>query len=137
MNRLTIIGYVGKDPDIRSTKDGKRVANFSVATTETWKDKATGEKKEKTEWHRCVCWVDGLITIIERYVKKGTRLLVERQVTTRNWDDDGVEKYTTECQMTGFNAKLMLLSTKEQDASASRSAPAGAEASSLDDDIPF
>jgi len=139
MNRVTLIGYVGKDPDIRQTKAGKSVANFSLATTDSWKDKSSGEKKEKTEWHRCVCWIEGLIPIIQNYVSKGSRILVEGQLTTREYTDkEGNTKYTTEVMMSGFNARLMLLSKGDhkEERSTQTSTSQMADPFELDDQIP-
>ncbi|MBH48819.1 MAG: single-stranded DNA-binding protein [Halobacteriovorax sp.] len=135
MNRLTITGYVGRDPEIRETKSGGKVANFSVATTDKWKDKKTGERKEKTEWHRCVCFSDGLIGVIERYVRKGSHVLVEGQVQTRKWTDkDQQERYTTEVVMSGYVSTLELLSSKAEDSAATPSTPSAPD---FDDAIPF
>ena len=141
VNRITITGYVGRDPEIRTTDKGAKVANFSVATTEKWKDKSTGEQKERTEWHRCVCWSEGLVGVIERFVKTGTHVLVEGQVQTRKWaDKDGMDRYTTEVVMSGFTSKLELLSSKGEASTAAKTVPTGdpfALDDVLDDKIPF
>ncbi len=110
VNKAIIIGNVGKDPEIRSLQNGSQVANIALATSESWKDKATGERKERTEWHRVVVFSDGLVNVIKQYVKKGSKLYVEGQIQTRKWTDHkGVEKYNTEIVLQGFNATLVLL----------------------------
>jgi len=114
LNRATIIGNVGKDPEIKSMSNGNRVANLSVATSETWKDKSTGEKKERTEWHRITVWNDGLIGIIEKYVSKGSKIMIEGQIQTRKYEKDGVDHYTTEIVLQGFGGQLILLGGKSE-----------------------
>lgn len=110
LNKVTLIGNVGADPEIRDLQSGNAVANISLATSESWKDKNTGEKKERTEWHRVVVWNDGLVEVIEKYVKKGSKLYIEGQMQTRKWQDqDGNDRYSTEVVLTGFDAKLLLL----------------------------
>lgn len=109
LNKATIIGNVGMDPVLRDVSTSVRVANLSIATTESWKDKATGEKKERTEWHRVVIWNDGLVGVVEKYVKKGQKVYVEGQLQTRKWEKDGKDHYSTEIVLTGFDAKLILL----------------------------
>ena len=112
LNKVILIGNLGNDPEIRNTNDGREIANFSLATSESWKDKVTGEKKEKTEWHRIVCFNEGLVKIIKEYVKKGTKLYIEGQLQTRKWlDNTNQEKYTTEVVLQGYNANLILLGT--------------------------
>lgn len=112
INKTILLGRVGKDPEIRAMNNGDKVANFSIATSESWKDKSTGEKKEKTEWHNVVVW-GGLVSIVESYVKKGSRIYVEGQSRTRKWQDtSGVDKYTTEVVLQGFGANLVLLDSK-------------------------
>lgn len=115
LNKCQIIGNVGKDPEVRSFPNGGRVANFSVATAERWKDKTTGEQKEKTEWHRISVTNENLVSIVERFVKKGTKVYLEGQLQTRKWtDSNGVEKYSTEIVLKPFNGQIVLLSSKEQ-----------------------
>lgn len=109
LNKVTLIGNLGADPEIRNLNSDNSVANFSLATSESWKDKNTGEKKEVTQWHRCVVWNDGLIGVIEKYVKKGSKVYVEGELQTRKWEKDGVDHYATEVVLTGFDAKLILL----------------------------
>lgn len=112
LNKVTLIGNLGKDPEIKSTQDGRELANFSLATTEKWKDKNTGEKKEKTEWHNVVVFSQGLVGVVKNYVKKGTKLYIEGQLQTRKWtDNNGVDKYTTEIVLQNFNSNLQILNT--------------------------
>ena len=113
VNKVILIGNLGRDPEIRRTQDGRAIANFSIATSESWRDKNTGERKEKTEWHRIVCFSEGLNRVIEQYVKKGTKVYVEGQLQTRKWQDQsGVEKYSTEVVLQGFNGTLTLLDSR-------------------------
>jgi single-strand DNA-binding protein len=114
VNRIILVGNLGKDPEIRTTKDGKEIANFSIATTESWKDKSSGERKSKTEWHKVSVFSQGLVGIIKNYVKKGSKIYVEGQLQTRKWTDkNGVDKYTTEVILQNFNSTLVLLDSKE------------------------
>jgi single-strand DNA-binding protein len=121
VNKAIIIGNVGKDPEIRSMQSGDKVASFSLATSESWKDKASGERKEKTEWHRVSVFNQGLIKVVEQYVTKGSRIYIEGQLETRKWTDkDGQEKYTTEIVLRPFRGELTLLgdaTKKEKDSS--------------------
>jgi single-strand DNA-binding protein len=117
INRAFLIGNVGKDPEIRSFPSGDRVASFSVATSESWKDKASGEKKERVEWHKISCFNQGLVKVIESYVKKGSKVYIEGQLETRKWTDkDGVERYSTEIVLRPFRGELTLLSSKSDGA---------------------
>lgn len=110
LNKVTIIGNLGKDPEIRTFQNGGRVASFSVATSESWKDKQSGEKKERTEWHRISVLNDALVGVIEKYVKKGTKLYLEGQLETRKYTDaSGVEKYSTEIVLRPYRGELLLL----------------------------
>jgi single-strand DNA-binding protein len=112
-NEATLIGHLGADPEIRRTQDGRPVANLRLATSERWKDKSTGERKEKTEWHRIVCFSEGLCKIIEQYLNKGSKVMIRGKIATRKWTDQaGVEKYSTEIVMQGFDAKLIMLDGK-------------------------
>jgi single-strand DNA-binding protein len=112
LNKVILIGNLGKDPEIRSTSDGREIASFSLATTESWKDKSNGERKEATEWHKVVVFNEGLVEIVKRHVKKGTKLYVEGTLRTRKWvDNAGVEKYTTEI-MLSYNSVFILLDNK-------------------------
>jgi len=113
VNKVILIGNLGKAPEIRHGNDGSKIAAFSIATGESWKDKSTGEKKEKTEWHRIVVFNDKLTEIIERYVQKGSRVYVEGQLQTRKWtDQQGVERYTTEVVLSRFRGEITLLDSK-------------------------
>lgn len=110
LNKVCLIGNVGQDPELNDLSKGGIVANFSLATSESWKDKNSGEKKERTEWHRIVVFSEGLCNVIEQYVRKGMRLYVEGQLQTRKWQDkDGNDRYSTEVVLTGFDAKLIML----------------------------
>jgi single-strand DNA-binding protein len=110
VNKVILVGNLGKDPEIRRTQDGRPIANLSVATSESWRDKNTGERKEKTEWHRVVIFSEGLCKIAEQYLKKGSKVYLEGALQTRKWQDkDGVEKYSTEVVLQGFNSTLTML----------------------------
>ena len=142
LNKVTLIGNLGADPEIKSMGEAKELATFSLATTDSWKDRATGEKKEKTEWHRIVVFNEGLVNVIKNYVQKGSKLYIEGALQTRKWtDNNGVEKYTTEVVLQNFGGQLILLDSK---GSRSDSAPASTggksnnfEHSEIDDEIPF
>ena len=113
LNKVMLIGNLGADPVIRQTQDGKRLAQLSLATSESWKDKTTGEKKEKTSWHRIVIFNDGLAGVVENYVKKGSKIFVEGQLQTRKFtDQDGNEKYTTEVVLGNYNGTLTMLDSR-------------------------
>ena len=111
LNKVFLIGRLGNDPDIKSTQNGKSVAILSLATSESWKDKNTGEKKEKTEWHRIVVFNEGLVNVVQQYLKKGAQIYVEGQLSTRKWKDEqsGQEKYSTEVIIQGYNSSLTML----------------------------
>jgi single-strand DNA-binding protein len=110
VNKVILVGNLGKDPEIRRTQDGRPIANLSVATSDQWRDKATGERKEKTEWHRVVIFSEGLAKVAEQYLKKGAKVYIEGQLQTRKWTDQaGVEKYSTEVVLQGFNSNLTML----------------------------
>ncbi len=114
LNKVLLIGNVGKDPEIRSTQDGREIANLSLATSESWKDKTTGERKEKTEWHNVVVFNENLVKVIKSYVKKGSKLYIEGALQTRKWTDkNGVEKYSTEIVLQGFSGSIVLLDKSE------------------------
>jgi len=157
VNKVILVGNLGKDPEVRRMQDGRPVVNMSVATSESWRDKATGERKEKTEWHRVVIFNEGLAKIAEQYLKKGSKVYLEGALQTRKWtDQQGVEKYSTEVVLQGFNSALTMLDRAggggggsdfaggNQDFGASRPAarqPAmaggGGKRGDLDDEIPF
>ena len=110
VNKVILVGNLGKDPEIRRTQDGRPIANLSVATSESWRDKTTGERKEKTEWHRVVIFNEGLCKIVEQYLKKGSKIYLEGSLQTRKWTDkDGNDKYSTEVVLQGFNSSLTML----------------------------
>lgn len=155
VNKVILIGNLGADPEIRRTQDGRPVANLRVATTESWKDKTTGERKEKTEWHRVVIFNEGLCRIAEQYLKKGAKVYIEGSLQTRKWTDkDGIEKYSTEVVLQGFNSQLTMLDGRgggERGAdysggndfgssgptSSRKPAMAGGGPGDMDDEIPF
>jgi single-strand DNA-binding protein len=113
VNKVILVGNLGKDPEIRSTQDGREIANLTVATSESWKDKNSGERKEKTEWHRVVIFSEGLVNICKNYLKKGAKVYIEGALQTRKWTDkDGAEKYSTEVVLQGFGATLTMLDGK-------------------------
>jgi single-strand DNA-binding protein len=113
VNKVILVGNLGKDPEIRRTQDGRPIANLSVATSESWRDKATGERKEKTEWHRVVIFNEGLCKIAEQYLKKGAKVYLEGSLQTRKWTDkEGQEKYSTEVVLQGFNSQLTMLDSR-------------------------
>jgi single-strand DNA-binding protein len=163
VNKVILVGNLGKDPEIRRTQDGRPIANLSVATSDTWRDKGTGERKEKTEWHRVVIFSEPLCKIVEQYLKKGAKVYIEGALQTRKWtDQSGVEKYSTEVVLQGFNSVLTMLDGRSGGAgggsygddaggdfgsSSPSSAPprrvaasagaGGSRNSDMDDDIPF
>ena len=113
VNKVILIGNLGADPEIRRTQDGRPIANLRLATSESWRDKATGERKEKTEWHRVVIFSEGLCKIAEQYLKKGSKIYLEGPLQTRKYNDkDGVEKYSTEVVLQNFNSTLTMLDTR-------------------------
>jgi single-strand DNA-binding protein len=151
VNKVILIGNLGKDPEVRSTQDGREIANLVVATSEQWTDKNSGEKREKTEWHRVAIFNPGLVGLCKRYLHKGSKVYVEGQLQTRKWQDNtGVERYTTEVVIQGYSGVLTFLDKPQGGAGASGGAsyndnhghaPAhgGGEfaAAELDDEIPF
>ena len=113
VNKVILIGNLGADPEIRRTQDGRPIANLRVATSESWRDKTTGERKEKTEWHRVVIFNEGLCKIVEQYLKKGSKVYLEGALQTRKWQDkDGQDRYSTEVVLQGFNSQLTMLDTR-------------------------
>src|ERR1700687_5254130 len=159
VNKVILIGNLGADPEIKRTQDGRPIANLRIATSDTWRDKATGERKEKTEWHRVVIFSEGLCKIAEQYLKKGAKVYIVGQLQTRKWTDaSGVEKYTTEVVLQNFNSTLTMLDGRSggsggnfgsgetggefgragpSSAAPRRAVAAGARNSDMDDDIPF
>ena len=142
VNKVIIVGNLGRDPEIRSLNSGDKVCNLSVATSESWRDKATGEKKEKSEWHRVVIFNDNLSTVAEKYLRKGSKVYIEGQLQTRKWtDSSGQEKYSTEIVLQRFRGELQILDSKgdgqgQAPAQYGSSQPAQA-AADIDDSIPF
>ena len=148
LNKVLLIGRLGADPEVKQMVNGKSVARLSLATSNTWKDKNTGEKKEKTEWHRVVIFNEGLVNVVQQYVKKGAQVYIEGQLTTRKWKDEkaGIDKYSTEVVLQGFNSSFKILSSKNsqiesiQDSPSEKSSLPNEEnipQSDLDDEIPF
>jgi single-strand DNA-binding protein len=110
LNRAQLIGHLGQDPEIKSTQSGERLAQFSVATSERWKDRTSGEQKERTEWHRIVIFDERLVEVAERYLKKGALVLIEGKIRTRKWQaQDGQDRYSTEIVLSGFGNQLLML----------------------------
>jgi single-strand DNA-binding protein len=115
VNKVILVGNLGRDPEIKQLPSGASIANLSVATSETWRDKASGERKEKTEWHRVVVFNEGLVRICEQYLKKGSKIYLEGQLETRKWQDkDGNDKYSTEVVLRNFNASLTMLDGRNE-----------------------
>ena len=159
VNKVILIGNLGADPEIRRTGDGRPIANLRVATSESWKDKATGERREKTEWHRVVIFNEGLCRIAEQYLKKGAKVYLEGQLQTRKWQDkEGQDRYSTEVVLQGFNSQLTMLDSRgggggagapeDQSGEFGSSGPmrerrpaaaaaAGGKRGEMDDEIPF
>ena len=134
LNRATLIGNVGKDPEIRATQDGREIASLSIATSESWKNKA-GEKCEATEWHRVAVFNEGLVKVIKQYVTKGTKLMIEGKIKTRKWTNkEGVDQYSTEIVIENFGGQMILLGGKPGASSGGASYGGAAE---LDDEITF
>jgi single-strand DNA-binding protein len=110
VNKVILVGNLGADPEIRRTQDGRPIANLRIATSETWRDRNTGERRERTEWHRVVVFSEGLAKVVEQYLKKGARVYIEGQLQTRKWQDQqGQDRYSTEVVLQGFNAQLVML----------------------------
>lgn len=148
LNQVSLIGNLGADPEIKSFQNGGKIANLRIATSESWKDKATGEKKERTEWHSVTVNSDGLVGVVERFLKKGSKVFVQGQLQTRKWQDaSGNDRYTTEVVLRGYDAKLVMLDGAKGGGSGdswggtSTPTPTPTQSSSfadeIDDDIPF
>ena len=148
LNKVLLIGRLGSDPEVKQMVNGKSVARFSLATSNTWKDKNTGEKKEKTEWHRIVIFNEGLVNVVQQYVKKGAQVYIEGQLSTRKWTDEksGQDKYSTEVVLQGFNSTFTMLGgknnqvTSTQDNTETKSSLPNNDkvpSNDLDDEIPF
>ncbi len=147
VNKVILIGNLGADPEIRTTKDGRPIATFSIATSDIWKDKNTGERREKTEWHRIVVFQEGICRFVEQYIKKGAKLYIEGQLQTRKWQDQ--DKYSTEVVLQNFSGTLIALDSRgggggdfapspdtDDSSSKGKSSPPP-PADEMDDDIPF
>ena len=150
LNKVQLIGRLGADPEIKQMVNGKNVARLSIATSQTWKDKSSGERKEKTEWHRVVIFNEGLVSVVQQYVKKGANVYVEGQLSTRKWKDEssGQDKYSTEIILQGYNSSLTMLDSRNsttgnnsnlisENKSSLPNDSLNQENSDLDDEIPF
>ena len=145
LNKVLLIGRLGADPEIKQMVNGKSVARLSLATSQSWKDKNTGEKKEKTEWHRVVVFNEGLVSVVQQYLKKGSQVYIEGQLTTRKWKDEktGTDKYSTEIVIQGYNSSLTMLGGSNQNSNFSQEKTKKVDDNSeinqneLDDEIPF
>ncbi len=156
VNKVILIGNLGRDPEVRFSQDGNKIVNMSVATSETWNDRASGERRERTEWHRIVVFNDRIADVAEKYLKKGSKVYIEGQLQTRKWQgQDGQDKYTTEVVLGRFRGELTMLDTRgggggggggggdygggggDTGAEPDYAAPGGGGADDLDDDIPF
>lgn len=116
VNKVILIGNLGRDPEIRSTQDGTKICQLSIATSESWRDKASGERKDKTEWHRVVCFNERISEVAEKYLRKGSKVYLEGSLATRKWTDkEGVEKYSTEIVLTKFRGELVMLDGRKDD----------------------
>ena len=149
VNKVILVGNLGRDPEIRSTNDGTKVANLSVATSENWRDRNTGERRERTEWHRVVIFNDRLVDVVEKYLNKGSKVYLEGQLQTRKWTDrDGQERYTTEVVLQRFRGELTMLDSRggggggdfgggQDFGGGGGGSSSGGGGGDLDDDIPF
>ena len=145
LNKVLLIGRLGADPEIKQMVNGKSVARLSLATSQTWKDKNTGEKKEKTEWHRVVVFNEGLVNVVKQYLKKGAQVYIEGQLSTRKWKDEksGQDKYSTEVIIQGYNSSLTMLGSGMKNDNSSQAISNNSDEASqtqqndLDDEIPF
>jgi single-strand DNA-binding protein len=143
VNKVILVGNLGKDPEIRYLNDGSKVASLTVATSESWTDKATGERKEKTDWHRVVIFNDRLVEVSEKYLKKGSKTYIEGQLQNRKWtDSSGIEKYTTEVILGKYRGELTMLDSKGNSSSSAEESnyplpPEENFSKKIDDDIPF
>ena len=148
LNKVLLIGRLGADPEIKQMVNGKRVARLSLATSQSWKDKSTGEKKEKTEWHRIVVFNEGLVNVVQQYLKKGAQIYIEGQLSTRKWKDEksGQDKYSTEIIIQGYNSLLTMLGggsggvkndNTSQAISNNTDESSQTQQNDMDDEIPF
>ena len=153
VNKVILLGNLGRDPEIRSMQSGKKMASFSIATSKRWKDRSTQEQKENTSWHNIVVFNEGLVDVIEKYIKKGSKIYVEGELSTRKYQDkDGNDKYTTEVVLQGYNSTLTMLDSRNSGSASIEEAPNSSfsdskledsfdsqvsDSQDLDDDIPF
>jgi single-strand DNA-binding protein len=144
VNKVILIGNLGADPEVRHTQDGRPIVNLRLATSESWRDKASGERKEKTEWHRVVIFNKNLADVAEKYLRKGSKVYVEGQLQTRKWTDkDGAEKYSTEVVLQNFRGELTMLDGRGGEGGGggggrgAGEAPASFQRDEMDDEIPF
>ena len=147
LNKVLLIGRLGADPEIKQMVNGKSVARLSLATSQSWKEKNTGEKKEKTEWHRIVVFNEGLVNVVQQYLKKGAQIYVEGQLTTRKWKDEksGTDKYSTEIIIQGYNSSLTMLGggntgggiTNDANQLSNNNEDMTQVSNDMDDEIPF
>ena len=150
VNKVILIGNLGADPEVRHTQDGRPIVNLRLATTDSWRDKSSGERREKTEWHRVVIFSEGLARVAEQYLRKGAKVYIEGALQTRKWEDQsGQERYTTEVVLQGFNSTLTMQDGRQQSGGASESGGGGGDFGrtkplsggsfnkELDDEIPF
>jgi single-strand DNA-binding protein len=146
VNKVILVGNLGADPDVKRTQDGRAIVNLSIATSDQWRDKNTGERKEKSEWHRVVIFSEGLCKVAENYLKKGSKVYLEGALQTRKWQDQqGQDKYSTEIVLQGFNSTLTMLDGRSDNANnsggnygaASQGEQGGGSFDNIDDMIPF
>ncbi len=145
LNKVLLIGRLGADPEIKQMVNGKNVARLSLATSQSWKDKNTGEKKQKTEWHRVVIFNEGLVNVVQQYLKKGSQVYIEGQLSTRKWRDEqsGQDKYSTEVVIQGYNSSLTMLGARSENENNNQSTSSltkdetTSASDDLDDKIPF
>jgi single-strand DNA-binding protein len=140
VNKVILVGNLGKDPEVRTTQDGTKIVNLTLATSENWNDRQTGERKERTEWHRVVIFNEGLGKIAERYLEKGAKVYLEGKLTTRKWQDQsGADRYSTEIHLTPYNGVLTFLDSRRDGERAAGGEPTGSAGSGGDpgDEIPF
>ncbi len=138
VNKVILVGHLGKDPEVRHTSAGDGIVNMSVATSESWKDKSSGERKERTEWHRVVIFNENLVKVAESYLHKGSKVYLEGQLQTRKWTNkDGVDQYSTEVVLTKFNGTLVLLDSKDGGSMKNSNAASHVSSDDMDDEIPF
>lgn len=138
INKVILIGNIGQEPEIRVNQNGQEIANFSLATSDSWKDKNSGEKKERTEWHRIVVFSQGLVGIVKNYLKKGSKVYLEGSLQTRKWTDkNGVEKYTTEIVLQNYSSMLQILNQVEKEVNTDSNQKENDIQSQQDEYIPF